>query len=104
VTGCDAEAVLEAAHIQAYSEAGTFDVSNGLLLRADVHTLFDLGVLTIDTSKMTVIIATALRHTVYGELHGRKLQFPPGTEHIPNRHALDTHRCSHSLVDDTRLL
>jgi len=104
VTGCNAEEALEAAHIQAYSEAGTFEVSNGLLLRADIHTLFDLGFLTIETSAMTVIIATALKHTVYGELHGNKLQFPHGTEHVPNRHALDMHRYTHACTDAAVLL
>ena len=73
ITGCDAEEVLEAAHIQAYSEAGTFEVSNGLLLRADIHTLFDLGLITIDTSDMTVITAEELKNTVYGEFNKRKL-------------------------------
>ena len=70
VTGCDAEDVLEAAHIQAYSENGTFEVSNGLLLRADIHTLFDLGLITINTADMTVITAKALKNTMYGDLNG----------------------------------
>jgi hypothetical protein len=94
ITGCDAEAVLEAAHIQPYSEAGTFDISNGLLLRADIHTLFDLGLLTIDVSDLTVITADSLKNTVYGALDMRKLCFPEGTEHRPDRGALHDHHLS----------
>jgi hypothetical protein len=92
VTGCDAADVLEAAHIQAFSEDGTFEVSNGLLLRADIHTLFDLGFIAVNTPDMTVITADALKNTVYGNLNGRKLLFPPGKAHVPNRDALEAHR------------
>jgi putative restriction endonuclease len=43
ITGCDAVEALEAAHISPYKGDHTNDVTNGLLLRADLHTLFDLG-------------------------------------------------------------
>jgi putative restriction endonuclease len=39
--------VLEAAHIKPYSLIGTHEVSNGLLLRSDIHTLFDRGYVTV---------------------------------------------------------
>lgn len=39
--------VLDAAHIRPYGQGGTHDPSNGLLLRQDVHTLFDRGYLTV---------------------------------------------------------
>lgn len=94
ITGCDAEEVLEEAHIRTYSEAGTFEVSNGLLLRTDIHTLFDLGLITIDTAVMTVITAEALKHTVYAEFNGKKLQFPNGSENVPDRKALHDHHQS----------
>ena len=81
----------EAAHIQAYSEAGTFDVSNGLLLRADIHTLFDLGSITIDIADMTVITAQELKHTVYADFDKKKLHFPKGSENVPDRKALHDH-------------
>ena len=40
--------VLDAAHIRPYAEGGTHSPSYGLLLRQDVHTLFDKGYLTIN--------------------------------------------------------
>jgi hypothetical protein len=94
ITGCDAEEVLEAAHIQAYREAGTFDVRNGLLLRADIHTLFDLGLIAIDTADMTVITAEALKNTVYAEFNKKNLHFPKGSESVPDRKALHDHHQS----------
>jgi putative restriction endonuclease len=41
--------VLEAAHIKPYKEGGEHRVDNGLLLRSDLHTLFDRGYITITT-------------------------------------------------------
>ena len=43
ITGCEVPDVLEAAHIFPYRGEDTNKVVNGLLLRADVHTLFDCG-------------------------------------------------------------
>jgi hypothetical protein len=47
VTGCDVVEALEAAHIIAYLGPKTNYVTNGLLLRADIHTLFDLGLIAV---------------------------------------------------------
>ncbi len=48
VTGCRIPELLEAAHILPHSEKNDYSLSNGLLLRADIHTLFDLGMIAID--------------------------------------------------------
>ena len=47
VTGEHSLPVLEAAHIMPYADGGTHDVTNGLLLRSDIHRLFDLGYVTV---------------------------------------------------------
>ena len=39
--------VLEAAHIQPYGKGGANDIQNGLLLRSDLHRLFDCGYVTV---------------------------------------------------------
>jgi len=54
VTGCEVLAVLEAAHISPYRGEGDNHPANGLLLRADVHTLFDLDLLGIDPNDLRV--------------------------------------------------
>jgi hypothetical protein len=48
VTGSSIEETLEAAHISPYRGTDSNHVRNGLLLRADIHTLFDLGLIRID--------------------------------------------------------
>jgi putative restriction endonuclease len=47
MTGERSLPALEAAHIRPYSEHGPHHVSNGLLLRADLHRLFDAGYITV---------------------------------------------------------
>ncbi|MEG8052564.1 HNH endonuclease signature motif containing protein [Sphingomonas aerolata] len=47
VTGCTIDDVLEAAHISPYLGEHTNHVTNGLLLRADIHTLFDRGLIKV---------------------------------------------------------
>jgi putative restriction endonuclease len=47
VTGERTLPVLEASHIRPYSEGGQHEVSNGILFRSDIHTLFDQGYVTV---------------------------------------------------------
>ncbi len=92
VTDCDAADALEAAHIAPYLGPHTNDVTNGLLLRADIHTLFDLGMLGVDASTMTVVLAPSLAHTVYRDLAGQTMRLPPSASLHPSKQALDDHR------------
>lgn len=48
ISGCRVEALLEAAHIRPHAEEPYYDTRNGLLLRADLHTLYDLHLLGVD--------------------------------------------------------
>lgn len=92
VTGCDFSGTLEAAHITRHLGPHTDHVENGLLLRADIHMLFDQRLLTVDSKTMTVRLAAALKGTVYQEFEGKELaKRTPGTP-PPNSEALDRHR------------
>lgn len=76
ITGCDAIEALEAAHIVPYLGPETNHVQNGLLLRSDIHTLSDLGLLAIAPESITVVIAASLAATSYAELAGVRLREP----------------------------
>ena len=52
---------LEAAHIHRYSRGGDHSLSNGLLLRSDLHKLFDLGYLTIEPSTLRIKVSGKIR-------------------------------------------
>lgn len=90
VTDCAMEEVLEAAHIIPYKGGDTNRCDNGLLLRADIHTLFDLGLLWVN-EKMNVEVANALRDKEYGKLHGKKLRLPADAASRPHPKHLNEH-------------
>jgi hypothetical protein len=91
LTGFDAVDALEAAHIRGHLGTWTNVVVNGLLLRADIHTLFDLGLLSIDPTNMRVAIAPALRGSQYEVLDGSAVRLPADKVHWPNKEALRKH-------------
>lgn len=92
ISGCDAEAALEACHIRPYKGPQTNSLSNGLLLRSDLHTLFDLGLLAVDTASMTVVLAPELEGTSYGEFIGTPVSVPEIITGGSILKALDSHR------------
>jgi hypothetical protein len=91
VTGCDVVAVLEAAHIVPYQGEETNHPENGLLLRADIHTLFDLGLLAVDED-FRVVVHSSLHGSSHGVLHGQRLLLPEDPQRLPSLAALATHR------------
>ena len=77
ITGEKTLPVLEAAHIKAYAESGPHAISNGLLLRSDMHKLFDAGYITI-TKDHKVEISKRIREEFengkeYYQYHGKEL-------------------------------
>jgi putative restriction endonuclease len=92
ITGCDVLDVLEAAHVHPYLGPETNKVTNGLLLRADIHTLFDCSLIDIDPASLTVIVASSLRNSMYGPLHGQALRPPKQPSQAVSRKALESRR------------
>ncbi len=88
VTGWDAVSALEAAHITPYLGPSSHHVSNGLLLRADIHTLFDLDLIGIDPASLIVILAAQLRQTCYQEFAGKAISLPDDPAIRPSEEAL----------------
>ena len=91
ITRCTAIEALEAAHIEPYMGKKTNVVTNGLLLRADIHTLFDLGYISIDAQSLSVIVDAKLKGTEYAELSGKRIFTPRNKADRPNRRALENH-------------
>lgn len=91
LTGCPVEEVLEAAHICRYMGAQTNVVRNGLLLRADLHTLYDRALIAIDPASHELIVAPALRGSEYASIAGRTLRLPKDPMQRPSPDALHAH-------------
>ncbi|XDA97032.1 HNH endonuclease [Sulfitobacter sp. LCG007] len=71
---------LEAAHIRPYGEGGGHEAKNGLLLRRDIHSLFDGGYVTV-TPENRFEVSRRIREEFdngrhYYELHGRSISLP----------------------------
>jgi len=97
VTGCTVESVLEAAHIAAYQGEASNHPHNGLLLRADIHTLFDLGLLAVDEGSLEVILDPSLMNSDYSSLNGQPIRVA-NPDAAPSREALRLHRAWSGLV------
>lgn len=80
--------MLEAAHIQPYDGAHTSVISNGILLRSDIHDLFDIkqdekGLLTI-TENYVIEIHPSLQDSEYWQYNNQKINLPGDINHYPD--------------------
>lgn len=87
ISRCSVEELLEAAHIKPHAEQTDYRVSNGLLLRSDLHTLFDLNLLAID-DRYRVRLSANLRNSEYWKYHGQDVAAPDRLSDNPDRDAL----------------
>lgn len=77
-----------ASHIRPYKEDGPHEVANGVLLRADLHRLFDKGYVTV-TPDLRLAVSARLREEFdngrsYYPLHGREVRPPQSTSLRPS--------------------
>ena len=92
VTGCGIPDALEGAHIDGYRNRKSNHVRNGLLLRRDIHALFDRHLLAIDPATYKVQVSPAIHmEESYAALHGRELKRPKEESHHPDKSALERH-------------
>ncbi|MEU5420760.1 HNH endonuclease signature motif containing protein [Streptomyces sp. NPDC020667] len=81
-TGPAPAAALEAAHLYSYATSGEHHSEGGLLLRRDIHRLFDLGLIAVNPATLTADVAGRLRpFPVYAALHGSSLTVPLKARH-----------------------
>ena len=88
--------ILDAAHIRSYADGGSHEGSNGLLMRTDIHKLFDLGYVTVDEDQRFVVShrlkADFDNGKHYYELHGGEVRAPRSPNARPSPDALRWHR------------
>ncbi len=96
ITGEKTMPVLQAAHIKPFKEHGPHNPQNGLLLRADVHILFDKGYITV-TPDLRVEVSKRIKEEFengkdYNKYNGERLISFPGSELVrPSREFLEWH-------------
>lgn len=87
---------LDAAHIRSFSSGGRHEVANGLLLRKDIHCVFDAGYVTFD-SDLKMVVSDRVKTDFdngneYRRLHGTPLSIPATTNLRPDLASLTWHR------------
>jgi putative restriction endonuclease len=95
ITGERTLPALDAAHIRPYSSGGNHEASNGLLLRRDIHSLFDSGYVTV-TSDYHFEVSRRIHEEFengrdYYALHGKLIALPPHERAQPSAQALKWH-------------
>lgn len=81
--------VLDAAHIRPYAIGGSHSPTNGILLRQDVHTLFDRGYITV-TPEYRVEVSKRIKEEFnngveYYAMHGKQIHFPKVDQFRPSK-------------------
>lgn len=94
ITGSQVVDVLEAAHIRPYRGSHSHRVQNGILLRSDLHTLFDLHLLTVDDD-LVVRLSPQIVDSEYAQYDGTALRRTTPRTARPARENLQEHhaRC-----------
>jgi HNH endonuclease len=87
ISGCQLLGVVEAAHIVPYSKSADHHPANGLLLRVDIHSLYDLHMLGIEPKSLAVSVHADAKRAGYDHLDGQVMHL--ATDLRPNRHALE---------------
>lgn len=91
ITGEEIPELLEAAHIQNYRNSNSNHIQNGLLLRIDIHRLFDNNLLFIDKNYI-IHISNLVVNKTYRQYHGCKIQLPSVLSDHPSTEALEQRR------------
>lgn len=94
-TGTAPDRVLEAGHLYSYAQLGEHHEHGGLLLRRDIHRLFDDGWLAVDPASLKVSVYDELEsYPQYAKLHDEQLHLQPQKQQIEwlGKHWSE-HRC-----------
>lgn len=101
MTGYDVDTALQAAHISAYRGPRSQFTSNGLLLRADIHLLYDAHRISVCPDDLTIRMGSDMLGSRYADLNGVKIALPSERHDRPSENRLATHfaefRAQHNI-------
>ncbi len=91
ITDSTVSALLEAAHIYPHVGLTTHNITNGLLLRADIHTLFDCGLIGINPDNYKIKLSKILENSEYDYLNEKTIRLPKNYNCYPSKKSLIYH-------------
>lgn len=103
VTECTVLPVLEAAHLHPYRGIHTNHVTNGLLLRTDIHTLLDYKLLALELETREIVISKLLVGTEYDQFSGRRVAEPIIAKQRPTDSVLEKVWQEFWMVEENRV-
>ena len=83
--------VSQAAHIYPYKGKSGNNVANGILLRSDLHLLFDLHMISVNPKNFTICVSDRVEEEVYKSLEGKKIVVPERQNQRPSGESLAWH-------------
>lgn len=96
LTNASTPTVLQAAHIDSFAKSKSHAVTNGILLRADVHLLYDAHLLTIRPDSGQIVVSDCVSERMYRDLDGMRMRFPKNSDCHPNDRLLEIHLQSYN--------
>lgn len=95
----DGASIVEAAHIEAWSNTQNDDPTNGLALSKNAHWMFDSGLWTVDDEYRVLVdgkrfTESGPTYSLLGSITGRHLQFDPTSKLRPSKQSLRRHRAA----------
>lgn len=88
ITGSKVSIVLEAAHVIPHTGNSAFEVpENSLILRRDVHALFDAGLIGINSKSGKLIVSPDLKNSTYSKLEGKEINHKLEAASLRYQHA-----------------
>ena len=88
ITGASPRAILEVAYVVPFPKGNFNSTDNAILLRSDLHTLWDLNMIAVNPDTLCVEVDESLLATAYGEYAGRKITTPKSSVCAVSRVAL----------------
>ena len=76
ITSCNVASLLDACHVKPYSDFADYNPSNGILLRTDIHTLFDLDLIKIHPKTGRIYVSKSIKDDFYQGLNGSLVRKP----------------------------
>lgn len=98
LTGTKIEPLVDAVHIKPFSDHKFQDVQNGIMLRTDIHKLFNEGYITFEYKKSDLIaivsksIKDSFDDSYYDKYNRKKLHLPEDLNLRPKKELIDWHR------------
>lgn len=90
-TGVNVPEVLQAAHIDPYRGKQSQVATNGMLLRSDIHLLYDSHLMTVEPESNRIVVSKRLQSTLYEQLDGKLISVPKDSCLRPNDELLEMH-------------